>query len=146
LPVTLYLDEHFGSGIITEFAQHGASLSVQAQTFALAQPRASDPEQLYFAARNRWTILTRDRDFVALHDQWHILQSWRLLAPPLRHAGILHVESKNILDDEVVPLVLAFLGRADRPPLDDRLYALATGRVWLSHHPFSEHLRRRVPR
>ncbi|MDQ3701984.1 MAG: DUF5615 family PIN-like protein [Chloroflexota bacterium] len=146
MPLSLYLDEHFGSGIATQLAQQGAELGLQVEAFAVRQPRGSDPAQLHFAATQGWTILTRDRDFVHLHDLWFVLRTWRPLTPPLRHAGILYIESSSVLDDDAVPSVVEFLARPDRPPLEDQLYVLATGGTWLSHHPFSETLRRRLVR
>jgi hypothetical protein len=142
---TVYLDEHFGSGIAGRLVQEGAGLPLDVEQFSSHLARgATDPEHLQYAASRGWTLVSRDRDFVFLHDQWVLLQAWRPLHQPLQHAGILLVESSTTPDDDVVTHTLALLNSPRCPVLADRLLVLTTGGTWLSHHPFADNRRRRL--
>jgi hypothetical protein len=144
---TVYLDEHFGTGIAEKFRRDGTPLGIQAEEFAAHRaklPFPTDPAHLQFAAQQGWIVITRDKDFVNLHDLWHVFQLWQVPAPPLQHAGVLFVESTVVPDDEVVDHVLGLLGSPRHPDLTNRLLVLASRGIWLMHQPFAQNRRRRV--
>jgi hypothetical protein len=80
MPITLYCDEHFGTGDATRIAQEGAACGLHgivAELFLTRHRGQDDPFQLLFAAQNGWIILTKDRDFQRLHELWHVMALWR---------------------------------------------------------------------
>jgi hypothetical protein len=140
VPITLLCDEHFGPDIVNDFARLGAGLQLRAELARQHQPKALDHEQLAFAARRGWTVLTRDGDYRTLHTCWRVLSDWQVAREPARHAGILWVTSGQIKDRQLVPEVVTFL--AANRPLGDQVYSLRlTGGVmrWHGFRPFSRY-------
>jgi predicted nuclease of predicted toxin-antitoxin system len=64
---------------------------------------AGDDEQLLYAARQGWVLITHNKDdFLLLHDAW---RRWGMVPS---HAGILLMEQAPA--DELAPAILALLG------------------------------------
>lgn len=131
----LYCDEHFGSGVVDLLAAVG----IQAETFRAHNHRQPDPVQLLFAAQRGWTILTRDRGFLRLHEFWYLLALWRPKRPALRHAGILVVP--DLPHRGVVAHVQTFL--APQQNLRDSAHILSrqqSGALeWAPFRPYARH-------
>ena len=137
MPVTLYCDEHFGSGDVERLEDGGKALGLRAELFSTHNYRAQDQVQMRYAAERGWTILTRDRDFTRLQDLWCVVQEWRPSRRLRHHAGILWIASSGILNHDVVAPVVSLLETTPEATLRDGLFVLEQrGASWRQYRPF----------
>lgn len=133
---TVYFDEAFGTGDAAQLARDGASLGLQGELAVVRHPGAEDPFQLLVAARQGWTLVTKDRDFEKLHYLWCVFRHWQP-QHPAHHPGILWTPG-NLPNAAIVARVVDLFRQRAGQPLTDQLWVLGNGgRTWTSKPTFA---------
>ena len=119
-----YLDENMPLQLVLELQGFGHT-AVTADDLGLK--RAGDDEQLLVAAGNGWTLVTRDKDYLLLHDAWlRWSAAWHV---QVNHAGILLTPHKWLVPQAALEIHTFIQGGQ---PLTNYLYQWQHG-AWIPH-------------
>lgn len=132
----VYLDEMLSLEVAQTLAARLPPAGLRVERAALHLPGAPDPAQLSYARAQQLVLLTRNvADFRHLHQLWHVMRHWGVLAAA--HAGIL-LPTGEVPDFRWAEVVAELLLHPQCPPLEDQLliWQAKPGR-WVADHPYS---------
>jgi hypothetical protein len=124
-----YLEENIGSrrpAVAITAAYHTVTFCRD-----LGYASAPDDFHLYVAMRRNEVLITRDSDFIAIHDALVRLASDHTIADI--HSGILVLPHSILAIPEMTRYIDTFF--AASLPITNRLYVYRQAGSWVQHHP-----------
>jgi len=113
--VQFYTDENIPAAVIDHLRRRGVTVITYRDAGMIG---ATDPAHLAYASEQGCVLLTRDDDFLRLHEDW--------LLARLSHSGIVFVPSARRMSVEDVARSLLILhDKVDSGEMADRVHCLA---------------------